>query len=332
MSYPLNNTFDTAPPTGYLTTIGGMTYTYDSVAQAVNMVASSANSILAIGETANNNFWFSADIELISDTALHKAVGICMLTTSGASGYCFMHYDTYWKVYQWGDAFSASSILYTIPEGSIPLPESIAPAPSYTVGTRAIFKFESLSASVDQYGIPRGQLFRVSINDNIIAIFNGWQYPGSVYPGIYLYGCTANLHSIAGDVPSGLTGLIPDSISQRYCNIDRMQSPQSNLWDQYYKATYYSVSPLRKDVYFGGNGTIIGTVSASGTPNVPLSREVLLYSETNRTWVASTWSDATGAYRFDNLDINQKYTVIAYDYQHTYRAVIADNLVPQVGI
>ncbi|MBT2303982.1 hypothetical protein J7E70_26420 [Variovorax paradoxus] len=43
------------------------------------------------------------------------------------------------------------------------------------------------------------------------------------------------------------------------------------------------------------------------------------------------WSDpATGAYQFDYVDEMQKYTVIAFDHTHNERAVVADNLTPEI--
>jgi hypothetical protein len=75
----------------------------------------------------------------------------------------------------------------------------------------------------------------------------------------------------------------------------------------------------------------VGTVKLKSSPsNVPLVRKVLLFSEQSNTLVAQTWSNSSGDYAFDCLDLNQKYSVIAYDYKQNYRAVIADNLTPEV--
>ena len=90
------------------------------------------------------------------------------------------------------------------------------------------------------------------------------------------------------------------------------------------------MASARRDIYFGGNGQITGTVKEKGQPDQPLVRQVLLYSENTHTLVASTWSHADGSYRFEQLDRDQRYTVISTDYQHLYRAVIADNLTPEL--
>lgn len=90
------------------------------------------------------------------------------------------------------------------------------------------------------------------------------------------------------------------------------------------------IAALRRDIHFGGSGSISGTVKEKGSPDQPLVRQVFLYSENTRLLVAETWSDASGNYRFDHLDPAQRYTVISYDYKHQYRAVIADNIRPEI--
>lgn len=81
------------------------------------------------------------------------------------------------------------------------------------------------------------------------------------------------------------------------------------------------------DMYYGGLGTITGTVKEKNTPaNTPLRRRVLLIDEASRMTIRETWSDAaTGNYEFRGVKQGVKYTVISYDHLHNYRAVIADN-------
>ena len=81
------------------------------------------------------------------------------------------------------------------------------------------------------------------------------------------------------------------------------------------------------DAYYGGRGTIAGTVKEKATPsNVPLRRRVVLIDERSRIAIRETWSDAvTGAFEFRNLKQGMKYSTISYDHTNAYRAVIADN-------
>ncbi|MFN3377057.1 MAG: hypothetical protein ACK40S_10960 [Burkholderiaceae bacterium] len=77
----------------------------------------------------------------------------------------------------------------------------------------------------------------------------------------------------------------------------------------------------------GGPGRIVGTVKRKGTPNAPLARRVVLYAERTGAMVGHTWSAAAdGAYEFTGLSLTERYTVVAYDHEHVYGAVIADNL------
>ena len=83
------------------------------------------------------------------------------------------------------------------------------------------------------------------------------------------------------------------------------------------------------DVQFGGRYQITGSLKYDSTPtDLPIVRKLILFAEPQMSRVASTWSDAAGSYSFVNLSSAYKYTVIAFDYQHGYRAVVADNLTP----
>lgn len=89
--------------------------------------------------------------------------------------------------------------------------------------------------------------------------------------------------------------------------------------------------PSLLNVYHGGRGRISGTVKVKGTPNYAVHRKVRLVRERDAICVAEQWSDAvTGNYQFDYFDEREKYTVISYDYENNFRAVIADNLTPDI--
>lgn len=91
-----------------------------------------------------------------------------------------------------------------------------------------------------------------------------------------------------------------------------------------------------KDTLIGmlgrGIGRVRGTVKRKDTPaNAPLKRRVRLVRERDGLVVREAWSDAaTGEYDFKYIDELQTWTVIAYDHEHNFRAVIADNLTPEV--
>ncbi len=86
-----------------------------------------------------------------------------------------------------------------------------------------------------------------------------------------------------------------------------------------------------KDAIHGGNGRVSGTTKVKGSPNVAVRRRVRLLRERDGMMIRETWSDpVTGAYSFDYINENYQYTVISYDHDHNHRAVIADNLTPEM--
>jgi hypothetical protein len=85
-----------------------------------------------------------------------------------------------------------------------------------------------------------------------------------------------------------------------------------------------------RDMQYGGDGTITGTVKVKGTPtNVPVARKVRLVRDVDAACIRETWSDpVSGAYTFAEIDRTVSYTVLSYDYTENFRAVVADRVVP----
>lgn len=81
-----------------------------------------------------------------------------------------------------------------------------------------------------------------------------------------------------------------------------------------------------------GIGRVYGTVKRKADPaNAPLKRRVRLVRERDGLVMREAWSDAaTGEYDFRYIDELQKWTVVAYDHVHDFRAVIADNITPDL--
>lgn len=88
---------------------------------------------------------------------------------------------------------------------------------------------------------------------------------------------------------------------------------------------------LMFDIYHGGNGRVSGTVKIKGTPDYAVRRRVRLIRDRDGKMIREMWSNATtGAYQFDYVDERERYTVLAYDYAQNFRAVVADNLTPEI--
>lgn len=85
-------------------------------------------------------------------------------------------------------------------------------------------------------------------------------------------------------------------------------------------------------VICGGVGTITGTVKKDADPaDIPLRRRVRLMREIDGRVIRETWSDASmGEYIFTDVSEHETYTVISYDHERNYRAVVADNITPEV--
>lgn len=85
------------------------------------------------------------------------------------------------------------------------------------------------------------------------------------------------------------------------------------------------------DMYDGGVYKVSGNVAEKSSPtNVPVARRVMLLEDRSHRIVRETWSDNAGDYEFLNVKGDAQYTVIAYDHRYAYRAVIADNLTPEL--
>ena len=98
-------------------------------------------------------------------------------------------------------------------------------------------------------------------------------------------------------------------------------------------ASFKSVLPALfvKDTNYGGKGRITGTVKVKGAPSYAVKREVRLIRDKDGACIRATWSDpATGAYEFRYVDETQRYTILTYDYTHDKRAVVADNIQPEL--
>lgn len=74
---------------------------------------------------------------------------------------------------------------------------------------------------------------------------------------------------------------------------------------------------------------IIGTTKITGTPASPVRVRVSLHDQLSGRLIRGQWSDPlTGGYSFTNIR-NGSFYVVAFDHLKNYRAVIADQLVPE---
>ena len=88
------------------------------------------------------------------------------------------------------------------------------------------------------------------------------------------------------------------------------------------------------DYVLGGNGR--GRVRGrtveqedKNSPKVPVSRRVRLYRDRDGLLIRETWSNAQGDYEFARIDSTTAYTVLSYDHEGDFRAVVADRVTPE---
>ena len=145
--------------------------------------------------------------------------------------------------------------------------------------------------------------------------------------GLFLRSCKVRLHGVRGFalVAAGSEVRPPRTVPNRAQIVASFPAGVSSI---------RSAAALKtaRDVEFGGSGTVYGTVKRDADPvDLPMRRRVRLFDERSGLLVREAWSDAaTGAYSFAGLDASRTYTVVAYDHDRAYRAVIADNMTPEV--
>lgn len=80
-----------------------------------------------------------------------------------------------------------------------------------------------------------------------------------------------------------------------------------------------------------GIGRINGTTKDKASPNIPVSERVVLFRQRDCMAVREGLSArGTGAFAFDYIDETETYFVVSFDHDGAFRAVIADNLTPDV--
>lgn len=95
-----------------------------------------------------------------------------------------------------------------------------------------------------------------------------------------------------------------------------------------------SAAPTEDLVWYQnkGPGRVYGTLKIAGTPNTPVARLLKIHRDSDGAAVGTTVSEpALGTYEFAGLWMDETYTVVAFDHTRTYRAVVADKLVPELA-
>lgn len=367
MSYPWNETFDAAvDPTSYTVLAGSPTIAWNEAEQALDITSTNrVTNLIRFNQPAATDFWYEADIELIScpnyDNATggwagqtQRHFGIWIANGNGCVGWRFDHYDPpydgndYWNLYHYPTTDFANPALVA--------QSTVAPMTMVPMGHPAFYVGERHRLRVEYWGHPTRpwqRLMHFYIDERLV-----WQtqhavnLPGNTMrPCLFLYEGQIRIHSLTGDTPSGLPDLqIPDTYSriQRpvehaisrhgheptvpekiFRNFSRSYTPLASQWDAGTPITGQDTNiPIGlQNIYFKGTGVITGTIKMQDTPeDTPLRRRVQLIDQRTNVVVSETWSTMAGDYQFKGLDTTRQWTVIAFDYKKQLRAVVSDNL------
>lgn len=92
---------------------------------------------------------------------------------------------------------------------------------------------------------------------------------------------------------------------------------------------YYGFLPSGTDFQDGGAYRVTGTTKVKGTPDVAVSRRVLLIDQLSGRLVRAQWSTAgTGAYAFDRIRLGV-FFVVSFDHTGVHNGVIATGVTPE---
>ena len=197
---------------------------------------------------------------------------------------------------------------------------------------------ECLSHAAQDYGTPN----QISVGRLTSAYGTYFYYTGFIAElrisamARYTSAFSPPEAAFLGSAGSGITNTVAgrsspgDVLSLGYGAIITYGTPQIALPD-YLSIESGSVKDQITGVLGEGIGRVKGTVTTKGSPNQPVHRKVRLIRERDGVVIREVWSNAaTGEYDFQYVDEAQRYTVVSYDHLHNYRAVIADNLTPEL--
>lgn len=328
MALILDESFATGIPGSFATAraqAGTLTATYNSTELAVDLSNPTAGQ--SIWDITSSPLCVSGeaeiDLEFLTDSSTNRAGGLWAVSGAAAvsNGVRLVHDTVTYYLQQWtgGSSWAGSATFETWGQD--------APRVFNAAGDRRIFNLRW------DFGAGAG-VSRATVEGRVdgLLVTRGFAPPAglaSLRPGVMVYASSVRLHSIkAWDAPQaplaalGARGL-DVAVSRRICAPPPALLPGP-------PAAYNREATLgRRNQYQGGNGRIQGTVKVGGSPNTPVWRRVRLIDESSRQLIGEQWSDAvTGAYDFQNIATERKYSLLSFDHTLEHRAVIADGITP----
>lgn len=340
--YPFDETFAAGIPSGFAAAggYGSVTASWNATEATVDLVFGQQQNFWKLtAAEPSTDFWLEVDLEITAAAYTPPHFGFWLWDGNGAyEGHRIAVWNLIWLASAWtaaGAEFDGGSAGLT--------------AEWATVGARRVLRLDVRKHAQGDYATVA-----LSINGTPALEVYRRYYP-TFLPGIFGYGVNLRIHRITGGIPSTLAPapalavqrlpvrvarrpLAPEHLSQERIGnrglpvaLGRRRLVPEHAGIRYPNSRGYRLGVGIRNAYYAGAGQIVGTVKEKGVPtDLPLQRKVVLLDETTQILVRETWSDATtGVYAFAHVDPTKTYTVIAYDYRHNYRAVIADRLVPE---
>lgn len=324
----VDETFATGIPTDFATLFaqsGAPTVTYNADAQAVELEAwdIAANLWDFNGGAFSTKGEITIDVEYLSGNSpayRYDQVGIHLRRENSGitGGYRFCQYaaEHNWYMQYWGDYWNGIGKNVNGYQGVLPITNP---------GDRRLL-------TVRWDTTPGTQRSNIELWVDGVQIFTEL-FPESAFrPCLFFFQDKIRLHSVTIlDAPSvAMTTLSSRGIDAAsrlpLAPVEMGLGVGRSRLAPPIHANRYSDG---RGLISGGRGVIRATLKVS--PSTPISRKLRLYDDESGALFGETLSDAdTGAYSFVGMNPGRRYTVVAYDHLHNYRAVIADNLTPSI--
>ena len=312
--YPFEETFATGLPADFAVPggNGGVTSTWNEAEQAVDLVFNRAQNFWKVlAAEPSTDFWFEMDVEVLELDTTPAHFGFWLWTgRERYEGHRLCVWQGNWIHSYWE------------PGGTQTANIDLIPAAWAVVGARRTLRVEARRH-------PNEVWVQQILIDGEFAWRDYKRWHATFLPCIFGYGLRLRIHRVAGGTPSTLDDAPPAMTNRLLPRVlgHTFPLPEQAALQRYATRAFHRLAGRRNHAY-AGDQRIVGTVKEKAVPNDrPVARRVLLFDERTHVVVRETWSDpVTGRYAFEEISPVPRYVVIAYDYQHNFRAVIADNL------
>ena len=232
MTYPVDESFENSPPSGYYT-VGGSSpvVIHNPIDQCLDMSGGTAMAWVRFNQPASGDMWFECDVKMTEDNVPwdnhpygapnYKHFGVQLTSSSGSmtEGIRFGFYQDELFIGYYNTGNAKTDIQYGTRYRTAELDRL------YTLGMR-IRENPNIGSSrhvqVFLDGVLQYQLYGAP----------NW-YPESQTwrPEVWRYNCNIKIYAFRGNLGSGLTGW-PETVGMRGPTLRPLRIPHSDRWDE----------------------------------------------------------------------------------------------------